>query len=258
VLAAVFLGLASGDFRVSANATVEGLVQRAITAPFNGFVKAAPLRAGDTVKADQVIGRFDDRDLRLERIKLYSQREQYVKQRREAMANHDRTQLEMVGAQIDQANAQLGLVEEQLSRSEMVAPFDGFIVTGDLSQSLGSPVERGQVLFEIAPLDGYRIALNVDERDIGYIALGQRGELAVASMPGQKYAFEVVKITPVNVAKEGKNYFKVEARLAEGADRLRPGMAGVGKVFIEERKLAWIWSHAFTDWLRLFAWSWLP
>ena len=255
---AVFLGVATGDFRVSANATVEGLMQRAITAPFNGFVKAAPLRAGDAVKADQVIGRFDDRDLRLERIKLYSQREQYLKQRREAMANHDRTQLEMVGAQIDQATAQLGLVEEQLSRSEMIAPFDGFIVTGDLSQSLGSPVERGQVLFEIAPLDGYRIALNVDERDIGYVALGQRGELAVASMPGQKYEFEVVKITPVNVAKEGKNFFKVEARLAEGAERLRPGMAGVGKVFIEERKLAWIWTHAFTDWLRLFAWSWLP
>jgi RND family efflux transporter MFP subunit len=258
VVAAVFLSLASGDFRVSANATVEGLAQRAITAPFAGYVKAAPLRAGDSVKADQVIGRFDDRDLQLERIKLYSQREQYIKQRREAMANHDRTQLEMVGAQVDQANAQLALVEEQLSRSEMVAPFDGLIVMGDLSQSLGSPVERGQVLFEIAPRDGYRIALNVDERDIGYITLGQQGELVVSSIPGQKYRFEVAKITPVNVAKEGKNYFKVEARLAEGAGRLRPGMAGVGKVFIEERKLAWIWTHAFTDWLRLFAWSWLP
>ena len=61
----------------------------------------------------------------------------------------------------------------------MTAPFDGIIVSGDLSQSLGSPVERGQVLFEVAPLDGYRIVLRVDERDIPYVALGQRGELAV-------------------------------------------------------------------------------
>jgi RND family efflux transporter MFP subunit len=250
--------VATGDFRVSANSTVEGMVQRSIAAPFNGYVKEAPFRAGDIVKADQVIGRFDDRDLRLERIKLWSQREQYQKQHREAMANHDRTQMEIIGAQIAQADAQMALVEEQLSRSEMVAPFDGFIVMGDLSQSLGSPVERGQVLFEIAPLDGYRIALNVDERDIGHVAPGQQGELAVSSMPSEKFPFTVVKITPVNVAKEGKNYFKVEAKLAEGANRLRPGMEGVGKIYIEERKLAWIWTHAFTDWLRLLAWTWLP
>ena len=66
------------------------------------------------------------------------------------------------GAQIEQAEAQLALVEEQLSRARLVAPFDGFIVVGDLSQSLGSPVERGDVLFEVAPLDGFRVVLEVD------------------------------------------------------------------------------------------------
>ena len=237
---------------------VEGVVQRAIAAPFNGYIKEAPFRAGDIVKAQQVIGRFDDRELRLERVKLVSQREQYNKQYREAMAKHDRTQTEIIGAQTAQAQAQLALVEEQLSRAEMIAPFDGFIVTGDLSQSLGSPVERGQVLFEIAPLDGYRIALNVDERDIGYVSIGQQGELAVSSMPSEHFAFTVTKITPVNVAKEGKNFFKVEANMDQDARRLRPGMEGVGKIYVDERKLIWIWTHAFIDWVRLMAWTWLP
>ena len=31
------------------------------------------------------------------------------------------------------------------------------------SQLLGSPVERGDTLFKIAPLSGYRIILKVDE-----------------------------------------------------------------------------------------------
>jgi hypothetical protein len=35
-------------------------------------------------------------------------------------------------------------------------------------------------------------------------------------------------------------------------------MEGVGKVSIEERKLVWIWTHGFVDWLRLWIWSWLP
>ena len=59
---------------------------------------------------------------------------------------------EIVGAQIEQVEAQLALVEEQLSRARLIAPFDGYVVTGDLSQNLGSPVARGDVLFEVGQL----------------------------------------------------------------------------------------------------------
>jgi RND family efflux transporter MFP subunit len=256
---AAFLALATGEFRVSADATVEGTVQRAVTAPIGGFVLEAPLRAGDTVHAGQVIGRLDDRDLRLERVKLLSQREQFIKQYREAMGNRERAQAQIVSAQIAQAEAQLELVDEQLARTTLRAPFDGVIVRGDLSQNLGSPVERGQVLFEVAPLDDYRVALQVDERDIGHVLLDQRGELTVTSRPGERIPFRVDKITSVNVAREGRNLFRVEALLEPGAgDRLRPGMEGVGKIGVDERKLVWIWTHAFVDWLRLTIWSWLP
>lgn len=255
---ALYLAFATGDYRISAASTVEGVVQRAISAPFNGYVKEASLRAGDTVKAGQVIGRFEDRDLRLERVRLASQRDQYVRQHREALAKHDRAQAEIVGAQLAQSEAQLALVEEQLARVEMVAPFDGVIVSGDLSQSLGAPVERGQVLFEIAPLDGYRIALRVDERDIAHVALAQRGELAVAPMPGERFPFTVTKITSVNTAKEGANFFRVEATLERHDRRLRPGMEGVGKIYVDERKLVWIWTHTLTDWIRLWLWHRLP
>jgi biotin carboxyl carrier protein len=256
---AAFLAFATGEFRVSANSTVEGVVQRAVSAPFNGFVTAAPLRAGDTVRQGQVIARLDDRDLRLERVKIESQREQYVKQFREAMGNRERAQIAIVSAQIAQAEAQVALVNEHLARTELVAPFDGIIVSGDLSQRLGAPVERGQVLFEVAPLADYRMVLQVDERDISHVAEGQTGELTVTSMPGERFAFRVRSITPVNTAKEGRNFYRVEAELQQEAEtRLRPGMEGVGKIAIEERKLVWIWTHGLTDWVRLWAWSWLP
>ena len=257
--AATFLAFATGEFRVSANSTVEGVVQRAVSAPINGFVTAAPRRAGDTVSQGQMIARLDDRDLRLERVKIESQREQYVKQYRAAMGNRERAQIAIVSAQIAQAEAQLALVNEHLARTELVAPFDGIIVSGDLSQRLGAPVERGQVLFEVAPLADYRMVLQVDERDISHVAEGQSGELTVTSMPGERFAFKVRRITPVNTAKEGRNFYRVEAQLQQEAQtRLRPGMEGVGKIAIDERKLVWIWTHGFIDWMRLWAWSWLP
>ena len=257
--AATFLAFATGEFRVAANSTVEGVVQRAVSAPINGFVTAAPRRAGDTVSQGQMIARLDDRDLRLERVKIESQREQYVKQYRAAMGNRERAQIAIVSAQIAQAEAQLALVNEHLARTELVAPFDGIIVSGDLSQRLGAPVERGQVLFEVAPLADYRMVLQVDERDISHVAEGQTGELTVTSMPGERFAFKVRSITPVNTAQEGRNFYRVEAQLQrEAQTRLRPGMEGVGKIAIEERKLVWIWTHGLTDWVRLWAWSFLP
>jgi multidrug efflux pump subunit AcrA (membrane-fusion protein) len=158
--------------------------------------------------------------------------------------------------------AELALVEEQIARTRVVASFDGVVVSGDLSQSLNAPVERGQVLFEVAPLDGYRIVLRVDERDMAHVAIGQRGELAVTAMPGEALPFTVTSIVPVNLAQDGRNVFRVEARLEDeklgGSARLRPGMTGVGKIHVEERRLVWIWTRSFTDWVRLKLWSWLP
>src|SRR5204862_5936619 len=113
---ALFLAFCGGTYRVSADATVEGEVLRALSAPIAGFVREAPRRAGDTVKQGELIGRFDDRDLKLERVRLSGQQAQYGKQYREAMAKHDRPQAAIALAQLDQVGAQVALVDEQLAR----------------------------------------------------------------------------------------------------------------------------------------------
>jgi RND family efflux transporter MFP subunit len=254
----IFFSFAKGDYRVTAPTVLEGVVQRVVVAPFEGYVAEAPVRAGDLVQHGKALCLLDDKDMKLERLKWSTEIEQLLKQYREAMAKHDRAQIRIVRAKIDQAEAQLSLLDEQLARTKIVAPFDGLVVSGDLSQSLGAPVERGQVLFEVAPLDDYRLIVEVDEREITEIAIGQGGELVLSSMPGESFPFIVDKITPVSTAKEGRNYFRVEARLEHSSQRLRPGMEGVGKVAIDRRKLIWIWTHEIIDWLRLKLWAWWP
>ena len=259
VLLALFLVFAKGAYRVGADARIEGEIQRAITAPFQGYVREAVARAGDAVKKGQIMARLDDRDLRVERARLGSQREQLAQQYRDAMARQERSQVRIVSAQIAQAEAQIALLDEQLARTEVSAPFDGVVVSGDLTQSLGAPLERGQVMFEVAPLDAYRIVLQVGEQDIADVRVGQAGELVLTPMPGQRYPLKVVKITPVSTAKDGRNVFRVEAELGARADeRLRPGMEGVAKIEIGERHVAWIWTRRMVDWLSLRLWSWMP
>jgi multidrug efflux pump subunit AcrA (membrane-fusion protein) len=252
------LGLVPAPYRVSAQALVEGSVQRSAVSPFEGYLREAPVRAGDVVKAGQVLAVLDDRDLKLERVRWEAELEQAQRKEREAMAKANRVDQQQAEAQSNQARAQLELVLGKLERVQVTAPFDAVVVKGDLSQLLGSPVETGKVLFELAPLDSWRVILKVDERDIGHVAQGANGELVLASLPGSSWPFTVRKITPLSVAEDGRNYFRVEAALGRQAPKLSPNMEGVAKVDAGQRSLLWIWVHPLLDWLRLTWWKLLP
>lgn len=254
----VFASFSKGEFQVHADAVLEGKIQRVVAASIDGFIASSEFRAGDTVTKGEILATLDAKDLELERLKLSSERQKFRREYREAMAESDRVQVRVSSAQIAQADAEIDLIQEQLARTNIVAPFDGIIIDGDLSQSLGSPVERGDTLFKVAPLDGYRIVLKVDEREIAYVEKGQSGTLALSSLPGKHLPLVVEKITAVANTEEGYNAFRVEAGLAEASVVLRPGMEGVGKIDAGEANLLWIWTHELTDWLRLWVWSWWP
>ena len=253
-----FLSIAEGQHRVAANAALEGTVERVAVAPEDGYVATAAVRPGDVVKKGQELATLDSKDLELELTKVTSQREQVAKEYREALAKFERAQVSILRARMEQLDAQIALLNEQLARTQIIAPFDGVIVSGDLTRTLGSPVERGQVLYKIAPLNDYRVVLEVDERDFSDVAVGQKGYLALAAAPNERLEITVEKITPVSTSEDGSNFFKVEAALADPPEHLRPGMQGVGKVEVGERRLIWIWTHRIVDWLRLWVWAWWP
>ena len=148
----------------------------------------------------------------------------------DALAKRERASSRILWRSSRKREAQLALVEEKLARTQLVAPFDGIVVSGDLSQMLSSPVEKGKVLFEIAPLDAYRVILKVDESDIRDVTAGQRGQLMLAGSAGRALPF-TVKTISVATAEEGRNVFRVEAQLDEAGDRAAPrhGRRGQGE-----------------------------
>jgi multidrug resistance efflux pump len=257
-VAVLLLAFVPAPYRLAAQASVEGAVQRSATAPFEGYLLQAMARAGDPVKAGQVLAVLDDKDLKLERSRWESELDVAQRKEREAMAKATRVDQRLAAAQANQARAQLDLVLSKLERVQIVAPFDGVVVKGDLSQLIGSPVEQGKVLFELAPLDSWRVILKVDERDIGQVALGATGELVLASLPGRAWPFTISKLTPISVAEDGRNFFRVEARLGDQAPRLSPNMEGVAKVDAGRRSLLWVWTHPLIDWARLAWWKAMP
>lgn len=258
LLLVVFFTLATGTYRVAADSVLEGEVRRAVVAPFEGYLDAAAVRAGDRVQEGQEMSRLDDRDLMLERLGFLSEEAKLQRQYEEAVADRDRAEAQVLQAQREQNLAQLRLVESQLQRTRLLAPFDGLVVSGDLSQRLGGAVEQGEILFEVAPLDRYRVILWVDEHRMADIAVGQQGQLVLNALPEQNFGFSLSKVTPVTEARDGGNFFRVEAELTDVSARIRPGMEGVAKVEIDERNLFWIWTYPLWQWIRLKLWSWIP
>ncbi|MEW6690534.1 MAG: GAF domain-containing protein, partial [Pseudomonadota bacterium] len=97
-LAVAFFAIVDGDYMITADASLEGKVQRAIAAAMNGYILEAHARAGDVVRKGELLAALDDRDLRLERQKLASQAAQQESERRQATAEGNRARARILEA----------------------------------------------------------------------------------------------------------------------------------------------------------------
>jgi hypothetical protein len=256
--AALVLTFYSDVYRARARAQIQGETRRVISAPFDGFIQAQFARAGDVVPAGFVLAQLQDNDLELERLRQIAKKRQYELELDKALAKRDLAEINIARAQIAQTEAEIDLAEKMLARARLTAPFEAVVVSGDLSQSVGKPVSRGDNLFEIAPLDRYRVTAVVTEADIGLARPGQKGELLLSALPDATFPITVDSIATVAQAAEGVNGFEVIGTIESRDPRLRPGMEGVAKIEIGRRNIAWIWTHSLFDWLRIKTWSLVP
>lgn len=244
------------DYYVYASATLEGEITQVIVAPQDSFIKSASVRAGDLVQKDQKIVIFDDKDVILEHESLLSKRGKILKEYQESLALQQRSKISIFLAQISQVDAELSLVKEKLKRSNILSPLSGIVVSGDLSHSFGTPVEKGQELFKISPLGNYRVALDIDDADVAKLRNEQQGSLRLIGLPFGRLLINISKITPISMPKDGGNFFRVEAMIqGVNEEMLRPGMKGIAKIKISEENVLWVWTHTIVEKTRLWLWS---
>jgi multidrug resistance efflux pump len=258
IAAAAFLAVATEDYEVRAHAEVQGEVRRSLAAPFDGYVRAAHARAGDTVLQGALLAELQDNDLVIDRLRHLSQKRQYQSELDKALAKRDLAGTNIAQAQVAQADADIELADQMLARAQLKAPFDAVVVAGDLSQAIGRPVSRGDSLFELTPLDRYRVTLVVPESDVPLVENGMSGEILLSALPDRPLPFTIKSLTPVARASEGVNGFEAIGTLGQRDDRVRPGMEGVAKINVGRRSVAWVWGHPLLYWMRLKIWSFVP
>lgn len=252
---ALFLALAKGRYRVGADFTIEPAVLQVAPAPFAGFLESVNVEVGDPVVANEtVLATLDTSQLRLQLAALRAQ----LAARETQAATHRRdgevAQAQMAQAQADEARAQISLLEAQIAQASITSPISGVVISGDLKRMLGAPVNVGDALFQVAPLDSMEATLRVPEDQIADVRIGADCALAPAADPASRAPCSVARIDPIAEVVEGANVFRVRARLTEPADWLRPGMEGSARIDAGRRNYLWIWLRPIANWARMQLW----
>lgn len=240
---------------VVAEAIVQGVNVRTLSAPFSGFIAEAPRREGDRIDAGELLLRFDDRELLLELTRLNALRAQTELERDKAISERNRAEAGLVSSRTRQIDAQIELINQQIARSRLKAPFDGVVISGDLSRGIGRSVERGEPLLVIAPLAEYRIDMFVPENAIDLVQAGQNAILKVTPLPERAFPLVVEGTMPVARYENGQTRYQVTGVLATPPEVLVPGMRGAVRIEIDRASLAKVWFTPLIDRVRVWLWK---
>ena len=153
----------------------------------------------------------------------------------------DSARLKQARAQVQQAQAGLQQLEEQLSYTTIVAPMDGVILSRDVE--IGDAVSSILVLGSTATLVMTEGDINevyvqgkVDEADIAHVYMAQPARIKVESFRDRIFNGKVTKIAPLGVEKDNVTTFEVRVSINNPGGELKANMTANAEIILDEHK----------------------
>jgi len=100
----------------------------------------------------------------------------------------------MAQTQLNQARANFETTTSRLSYATITAPRDGVLISRSVER--GTVVQPGRALLVLAPSGETQLVLQIDERNLGKIALGQHAIASADAFPNQRFDAVVSYINP--------------------------------------------------------------
>ncbi|NNK58691.1 MAG: HlyD family efflux transporter periplasmic adaptor subunit [Desulfofustis sp.] len=240
ILGLVVLAWVPVPFAVKAPCMIAPQTVRFAVAGFDAIVAEVFTAAGDQVRAQQHLAQLDGRLIQLEVGSLQAQIQQQRKLQDVRLASKQAAAAQLARLERQRLEEQQTLLKERLANLEIRAPIAGTVIHSELEGKIGAPVRRGQVLFEIAPLEQVSVEIQVRQEDIAYIEPGASTTLNLVAFPGRTWQSSITRIDPRAVIKQGRNIFEAHVNLANSEALLRPGMQGDASVVAGKRPLWWV------------------
>ena len=230
-------------YKVPAELELQPIEQRFVAAPFNGALQSAHVRPGDTVKTGDLLANIDPRELEFELAGIRAELNRAVQERKGKLADHDSAGSQIAALETERLRLKSELLQFRRGNLAIRSPVDGVVVTGDLKRSEGMPLNRGETLFEIAPLGKMVVELAIEEDDFAHVRPGMSASFYVHALPGRKWRGTIERIHQRAELRRETNVFVAEIEITDPENILRPGMNGHATIVSDRHTLAWNLFH---------------
>ncbi len=182
-----------------------------------------------------------------------------------------RKEVEAARANLRRLQQQLNYNQDQIKRTPLVMPIDGYLVTPDLDRKVGGYLKQGEVFAVAEDNRNIRGEVRIPEYNVGEFSVGRKAEvklLAYSDKPitGKVYSIEPTASTsatgsPIPSERTGNSsekYIRVIINIPNTEKILKAGMSGYAK--IEGRTMPFIvaFTRPIIRFVQIEIWSWLP
>lgn len=237
------LGAIPWQHCVSCDVTCEPATRRFVVAPFEGKLLRSLVGPGDPVEVDQVLAILDGGDLRSQIASLQAKIDQAVQRHSAALATGDGSQSQLQRLEIQHLRSEIELLQSRQRNLEIRSPIAGIVVSGDLQRAEGIPLQVGESLFEIAPLDRLIAEIAIPESDVCNVQTGMATSIRLDAIAGSQHHATLTQIHPRSEIRDQDSVFVAEAFIENQDLALRPGMHGTARIHAGYRSIAWLLCH---------------
>lgn len=211
---------------------LEAAQQVTVTAETEGRITALHIESGSTVQADQPLVQLNDASEQAERQRLQAQlnqaRQHYQRTRglhKQGVATAE--QLEQAQAALEMSTGELRLVESQIAKKHIKAPFAG--VVGVRQVHTGQYLRAGDSIASLVNNHTVYVNFQIDESSAAYLKLGQALHVQSDAHPDHRFEATISAIDPLT--NRSRNV-AIQARLAPADPLPRAGSSATVQVRI--------------------------
>ncbi|MDP1660203.1 MAG: efflux RND transporter periplasmic adaptor subunit [Methylotenera sp.] len=265
-------GLATVTVKQSNDAltfTVEGVVEAiksSVIAPqVSGSITALPVKAGDHVKAGQLLVRIDTRMVTQQAMsnqahvaaaqaQLNAARKEYERKHRlyekqyisQAALERAESDYKTAEAQTKAQLAQTGMSSVQTGLHTINAPYSG--VVAEVLTEVGGMAMPGQPILTLYDPSGFRVTVNVPQSKLASLKAGTNIKVQIPAAIDEERILESVNLTILPTADSVSNMSMVRLTLPQDIASVSPGMfaramlpvdgvKGAGQIFVPAKSV---------------------
>lgn len=213
-----------------------------------GSVARVPAREGMRVQAGELLVQLTNLPLQSELGRTKADYELASMRANAAVLHYGN--IGIADQELRQLAKQTDTLQKETGNLEVRSPFSGIVLTPHVEDELGSYVQPGTTLVEIADLDRMRARIYVSEYDIYKVAVGSEARLDINGLWGKLDA-RVISLAPKSSEMDSvlaqteplkglraPNFYVAQVMVRNADGLLKPGMVGTARIYGARRSLA--------------------